>query len=49
MASVPISGALAEKYGYLNMSLYSGISMLFGGILLVAARLVQDRKLSAIV
>lgn len=49
MASVPISGALAERYGYLPLSLYSGISMILGGILLMAARLVQDRKLCAIV
>ncbi|KAJ5871993.1 uncharacterized protein N7529_004346 [Penicillium soppii] len=49
MANVPISGALVEKYGYLSLSLFSGISLLLGGALLVAARLVQNRKLIAIV
>lgn len=49
MANVPISGALAEKYGYLSLSLFSGVSLLLGGVLLIAARLVQDRRLLAIV
>ncbi|KAJ5667838.1 uncharacterized protein N7477_006408 [Penicillium maclennaniae] len=49
MANVPISGALAEKYGYLSLSLFSGVSLILGGILLIAARLVQDRRLLAIV
>ncbi|KAJ6111505.1 hypothetical protein N7523_007566 [Penicillium sp. IBT 18751x] len=49
MANVPISGALAEKYGYLSLSLFSGVSLILGGILLIAARLVQDKRLLAIV
>ncbi|KAJ5151708.1 hypothetical protein N7492_010003 [Penicillium capsulatum] len=49
MASVPISGALAEKHGYLSLSLYSGISMLCGAVLLTMARMVQDRRLAAVV
>ncbi|KAJ5594621.1 uncharacterized protein N7459_000829 [Penicillium hispanicum] len=49
MANVPISGALAEKYGYLALSLYSGVALIVGGLLLIAARLVQSRKISAIV
>jgi hypothetical protein len=49
MANVPISGALAEKYGYLSLSLFSGVSLILGGILLIVARLVQDRRLLAIV
>lgn len=49
MANVPISGALAEKYGYLSLSLFSGVSLLLGGILLIAARMVQSKKLRAIV
>ncbi|KAJ5118421.1 hypothetical protein N7448_010128 [Penicillium atrosanguineum] len=49
MANVPISGALAEKFGYLSLSLFSGITLILGGILLIAARLVQDRRLLAIV
>ncbi|KAJ6153694.1 hypothetical protein N7470_006653 [Penicillium chermesinum] len=49
MANVPVSGALAEKYGYLALSLYSGVPLLVGGILLIFARLVQDRRLLAVV
>ncbi|KAJ5116716.1 hypothetical protein N7456_001064 [Penicillium angulare] len=49
MANVPISGALAGKYGYLSLSLFSGISLLLGGVLLIMARLVQSRELFAIV
>ncbi|KAI2707431.1 hypothetical protein CBS147332_7085 [Penicillium roqueforti] len=49
MANVPISGALLEKYGYLSLSIFSGVSLLLGGLLLIAARLVQNRELRAIV
>ncbi|KAJ5345638.1 hypothetical protein N7452_003642 [Penicillium brevicompactum] len=49
MANVPISGALVEKYGYLSLSIFSGVSLLVGGVLLIAARLVQNRNLRAIV
>jgi MFS family permease len=49
MANVPISGALAEKYGYLSLSIFSGITVLVGGTILVAARLVQNREWRAIV
>jgi hypothetical protein len=49
MANVPISGALAEKYGYLALSMFSGVTVLVGGALLVAARMVQDGRVRAIV
>ena len=49
MANVPISGALAEKYGYFALSVFSGVTVLIGGALLVAARVLQDRRLRAIV
>lgn len=49
MANVPISGALVEKYGYLAISIFSGVSLLVGGLLLIAARLVQAKQLFAIV
>lgn len=49
MAGVPISGALAGKYGYLSLSLYSGVSLILGGVLLIASRLAQDRRLQAII
>ncbi|CAI7609342.1 unnamed protein product [Penicillium glandicola] len=49
MANVPISGALVEKYGYLSLSIFSGTSLLLGGTLLIAARLVQNRQLRAII
>lgn len=45
MASVPISGELAQKYGYLSLSIYSGVSLLVGGLLLALARLAQSRRL----
>ncbi|GAB7329346.1 hypothetical protein MBLNU13_g01140t2 [Cladosporium sp. NU13] len=49
MANVPISGALAEKYGYLPLSVFSGVTVLVGGILLVLARILQDSRIKAIV
>ncbi|KAJ6186837.1 hypothetical protein N7519_001745 [Penicillium mononematosum] len=49
MANVPISGALVERYGYLSLSMFSGASLLLGGVLLIAARLSQNRQLRAIV
>ncbi|KAJ5652723.1 hypothetical protein N7507_010149 [Penicillium longicatenatum] len=49
MANVPISGALVEKYGYLSLSIFSGVALLLGGTLLIFARLAQNRKLSAII
>ena len=49
MANVPISGALAERYGYLALSMYSGVTVLIGGALLVVARGMQDRQMRAIV
>jgi MFS family permease len=49
MANVPISGALAEKYGYLSISIFSGVTVLAGGVLLIAARLVQNREWRAVV
>ncbi|KAJ5770930.1 uncharacterized protein N7511_002981 [Penicillium nucicola] len=49
MANVPISGVLSEKYGYLSLSLFSGISLLLGGLLLIAARMAQSKQLRAIV
>lgn len=49
MAGVPISGELAGKYGYLSLSIYAGVSLLVGGVLLVAARFSQNRSLFAVV
>jgi len=49
MANVSISGALVEKSGYLSLSIFSGITVLAGGVLLIAARLVQNRQLRAVV
>ena len=49
MANVPISGALAEKYGYISLSIFSGVTVLVGGTILVAARLVQNREWRAVV
>ncbi|KNG80207.1 MFS monocarboxylate transporter [Aspergillus nomiae NRRL 13137] len=49
LAGVPISGELAGKYGYLALSIYSGVSLLVGSVLLAAARFVQSRDLLAIV
>ncbi|KAH8702473.1 MFS monocarboxylate transporter [Talaromyces proteolyticus] len=49
LAGTPISGQLAGKYGYLSLSIYSGVSFLLGGVFLAAARMAQDRKLLAVV
>lgn len=49
MANVPISGALGERYGYLALSIFSGVTVLVGGALLVAARTLQDRRLKAVI
>jgi hypothetical protein len=49
MANVPISGALGEKYGYLALSIFSSVTVLIGGALLIAARLLQDRRLKAVI
>lgn len=49
MANVPISGALVEKYGYLSLSVFSGVTVLAGGVTLVVARLVQNSGWRAVV
>ncbi|KAJ5818811.1 hypothetical protein N7474_004402 [Penicillium riverlandense] len=49
MVGVPISGALAAKYSYLSLSIYAGVSLILGGVLLVASRLAQNRQLRAII
>lgn len=49
MAGVPISGELAGRYGYLPLSIYSGVSLLVGSFLLIAARLAQNKSLYAAV
>lgn len=49
MANVPISGALGEKYGDLALSIFSGVTVLIGGALLVVARVLQDKRLKAVV
>jgi hypothetical protein len=45
LAGTPISGQLAGKYGYLAVSIYTGSSLVLGAILLIWARLVQERRL----
>ncbi|RHZ43330.1 putative MFS monocarboxylate transporter [Aspergillus thermomutatus] len=47
MSGIPISGELAGKYGYLSLSIYSGVSLLAGTLLLAVARLMQNRDLLA--
>ncbi|KAJ5701215.1 hypothetical protein N7488_008763 [Penicillium malachiteum] len=49
MANVPISGALVEKYGYLSLSIFTGVSLLLGAILLLTARLILNRNPLAII
>lgn len=49
MANVPISGALSEDYGYLALSIFSGVTVLVGGMFLLAARILQDGRVRAIV
>lgn len=49
MANAPIGGVLVEKYGYLSLSIFSGVSLLLGSIFLAAARLVQNRQFYVVV
>lgn len=49
LASTPIGGALIEKYGYLSLSIYTGVSLLLGSAVLLVAKLSQNRKLFAVV
>ncbi|RAH45796.1 putative MFS monocarboxylate transporter [Aspergillus brunneoviolaceus CBS 621.78] len=49
MAGIPISGELAQKYGYLSLSIYSGVSLLVGSLLLLVARVMQSRAFFAVV
>ncbi|RAO72525.1 uncharacterized protein BHQ10_008537 [Talaromyces amestolkiae] len=49
LASTPIGGALIEKYGYLSLSIYSGVSLLLGAAVLLAAKLTQKRQLFAVI
>ncbi|KUL84175.1 hypothetical protein ZTR_07209 [Talaromyces verruculosus] len=37
LASTPIGGALIEKYGYLSLSIYSGVSLLLGAAVLLTS------------
>ncbi|KAL5341036.1 major facilitator superfamily domain-containing protein [Aspergillus crustosus] len=49
MASVPITGELAARYGYLAVSIYSGVSLIVGSLILLLARLSQSQDLWAVV
>ncbi|KAL1979612.1 hypothetical protein VTN96DRAFT_5452 [Rasamsonia emersonii] len=49
LAGIPVSGELAGKYGYLPLSIYSGVSLLTGAVVLFFAKLVQNRDLRAVV
>ncbi|RDW78883.1 MCT family MFS transporter [Aspergillus mulundensis] len=49
MASVPISGELSARYGYLSLSIYSGASLMVGSVFLLAARLIQSTNIRAVV
>ncbi|CRG88684.1 Riboflavin transporter MCH5 [Talaromyces islandicus] len=49
LAGTPVSGALIDKYGYLSLSIYSGVSLLVGSLWLIMARLAQNPKLIAVV
>ncbi|KAL4941999.1 hypothetical protein BDV06DRAFT_235715 [Aspergillus oleicola] len=49
MASTPISGELAGNYGYLALSIFAGVSLILGSIVLLFARLAQNRKVLAVV
>lgn len=49
MAGIPISGALVQKYGFLALSIYAGVSLLVGGLLLGVARGAQSMELRAVV
>ncbi|PYH29078.1 putative MFS monocarboxylate transporter [Aspergillus neoniger CBS 115656] len=49
MAGIPISGALVQKYGFLALSVYAGVSLLVGGVFLGVARGKQRLEFWAVV
>ncbi|RAL06182.1 putative MFS monocarboxylate transporter [Aspergillus ibericus CBS 121593] len=49
MAGIPISGELIQKYGYLALSIYSGVSLLVGGVVLGVARGMQNWGVGVVV
>ncbi|OOF94566.1 hypothetical protein ASPCADRAFT_50418, partial [Aspergillus carbonarius ITEM 5010] len=49
MAGIPISGELSQKYGYLALSIYAGVSLLLGGVVLGVARGMQSWRVGAVV
>ncbi|THZ24484.1 MFS monocarboxylate transporter [Aureobasidium pullulans] len=45
----PISGQLVGEYGYLALSMFAGATLVAGSALIACARLIQDKRLFAIV
>ena len=43
----PISGALLDKYEYLGLSLFAGLALMLGCVILVIARFIINPKLMA--
>lgn len=44
----PICGQLVSHYGYLSMSMFTGASLVAGGLIITAARLKLDSRILAI-
>ncbi|KAK1756781.1 putative MFS monocarboxylate transporter [Echria macrotheca] len=47
LIGTPIAGVIVSRHGYLAQSMYTGATMLVGGLLLVLARFHYDRRLLA--
>ncbi|KAK2764911.1 hypothetical protein FQN54_008608 [Arachnomyces sp. PD_36] len=49
LAGTPINGALIRNYGYLSCSMFSGATLVVGAVCMLTARLILDKRLTAIV
>lgn len=49
LAGTPIAGALASRYGWVSVSIYTGVSLLAAAGVLVIARVKQTGKVLAVV
>jgi len=47
LIGTPVGGAVVARYGYLPLSLLTGVSLLVGGCLVVVARVLLDKRLTA--
>ncbi|KAI0402302.1 putative MFS monocarboxylate transporter [Xylaria palmicola] len=48
LVGTPISGQILLRGGYLSLGIWTGVTLLTGGVVLIAARLKLDRKILAV-